>query len=245
MSKRVLFVAVLALLVVGSAVVLAQEDGDPERGAVLYVENCLACHGPHGEGRAEHPAFSGAIQYDVTFIEVVEQGVEDTYMPAWGDDYGGYLSARDLGDLRAYAQSWSLEDEIPLPAVEVPADLSAEASLGAELYLTNCATCHGPDGKGRGENELAIGIDADVLTVARRGKDAEGMPPFAQAYDGPLSEEELASVMTYIRTWERHSVLQTVAEDSPEGAGMLILLMGLGALLVVGGAVLVRLVPEL
>ncbi|NOZ26909.1 MAG: c-type cytochrome [Chloroflexi bacterium] len=26
-------------------------EGDPNRGAVLYQENCAVCHGPNGEGR--------------------------------------------------------------------------------------------------------------------------------------------------------------------------------------------------
>jgi mono/diheme cytochrome c family protein len=248
MSKRVLVVAVLALLLVGSAVAFAHEDGDPERGATLYVENCLACHGPKGEARATHPAFAGVIQYDVTFADVLEQGVDGTYMHAWGVDYGGPLTHDDINDLLAYVQTWSLDEEVPLPPVEVPAGLDPAASLGAELYLTNCATCHGPQGQGRGANGPAFGPNADVLTLARRGEAApgkpeNGMPPFAQAYGGPLSENDLANIVAYVRTWQEPSALQEVAEDSPEGAGMLILLIGLGALLVVGGSVLLRRVP--
>jgi len=100
MANRVL-AAVLVLVVIGAAVALAQEDGNAVRGAALYAEYCLACHGPQGEARASQEAFAAAIQYDVSFEALVAEGVVDTYMIGWSEANGGPFDEGDMVDLRA------------------------------------------------------------------------------------------------------------------------------------------------
>ncbi len=229
MAKRALIVALLALVVLGGAVVLAHGDGDPAHGAALYAENCLACHGPTGESRGTHKAFSTAIRYDTNFEAVVAQGVAGSrYMFAWGQEYGGPLSAEDILDLRAYAQTWQEGTPELLPVQDDSAD------PGARLYATNCAGCHGSQGAGRSLPGFPpIGKYVDVLAVARRGIPDSAMPPFAEAYGGPLSEADLSAIAAYARTWEQPAPMVVAAANSPQGAGMLILLIGLGAIAVV------------
>lgn len=240
MAKRLLLIVLFAMVaILGSTLVLAHGDGDPVHGAELYAEYCLACHGPTGEGRAEFEAFASAIAYDVSFEEVVAEGVEDTYMMGWSSAAGGPLSDADIADLRAYAQSWHEGVAEPLPAPVIPDGLDPEAAAGAELYITNCAGCHGGQGEGRGLAGFpAIGEYVDLLAIARRGAAESGMPPFAEAYGGPLTEDELASIVTYTRTWVREPEMVTVAEQGPQGAAMAILLLGLGAITVIGGIAL-------
>jgi len=60
------------------------------------------------------------------------------------------------------------------------------------------------------------------------------MPPFADAYGGPLSEADLSAIVAYTRAWERPAPMVVAAENSPQGAGMLILLIGLGSIGIVG-----------
>ncbi|MBN1964331.1 MAG: c-type cytochrome [Anaerolineae bacterium] len=257
MSKRVPVLLTLGVLMIllATTVAIAQEGegtlGDPERGAVLYAENCLACHGPEGEPRAEGEAFAAEVSYGEGFVHALEQGVDGTMMPAWGADFGGPLSTDDIIDLMAYAATWADEaaEVPPLPTPEVPTDLVAvgagDPNLGATLFLTYCAGCHGPTGEGRtvaGEalaNFPAISMDGDVLTATRRGM-GHTMPSFAEVMGGPLTETDVEHIMAYMRTWDRPSALEAAAENSPEGASMLILLIGLGAVLLVGGAVLTR-----
>lgn len=240
MAKRVLLMAILGLAVLwGGALALAHGDGDAEHGAALYAENCLACHGPQGESRAAHEAFAAAVRYDVTFEDAVARGVARTYMPAWSAAAGGPLSAEDIADLSSFAQTWGEHAPQPIPAPVVPAGLDSQASAGAALYQTTCAGCHGSQGEGRGLAAFPpIGQHADVLAVARRGVSGSTMPPFAQAYDGPLTEDELASILAYTRTWERTPEMVALAEEGPQGAAMLILLIGLGAVGLVAGITL-------
>jgi ubiquinol-cytochrome c reductase cytochrome c subunit len=236
MVKRVLMVAgVVVVTLVAAVVVMAHGDGGDERGVELYAENCLACHGPRGEARLDtHPAFAQAISYSLEFPTLVAQGVEGTYMGPWGVNYGGPLSDEEVLDLMAYAETWSGDEVPPLPAPVVPEGLSADAAAGAELYQVNCQGCHGPMGEGRGLALYpAIPPNSDVITATRRGV-GDSMPPFADANGGPLSDDEINQIMAYVRTWERPTALQALAETNPAGAWQLVLLGGLGTVLVVG-----------
>lgn len=237
MLKRTLISTTLILVLLGTAVVLAQENGDATRGAALYAENCLSCHGPRGEARATHEAFAGVVQYDINFVEVVNEGIADSFMGPWGESHGGLLDEREVNDLRAFAQSWFTGDAPPLPEPVIPASVQEQdAAAGAALYAINCASCHGVEGQGRGSERFpAIPFGADMLVVTRRGNESAGMPPFAEALGGPLSEAEIDRIAEYTRTWDRPSDLQALAADSPQGAGLLVLLMGIGALAAIGG----------
>ena len=237
MLKRGLLMAmVVGVVLLAGAVALAQEGGNGERGAQLYAENCLTCHGPRGEARLDtHPAFAQAINYSLSFEDVVAHGVDGTFMGPWGVADGGPLDATALADLTAYAATWANGEVPPLPAPQVPEGLSADATAGAELFLANCQGCHGPTGEGRGETRYpAIDPRADVITATRRGVADSLMPPFADVNGGPLSEDEISQVMAYVRSWERPTALQALAQTDPAGAWQLVLLAGLGMVLVVG-----------
>ena len=95
----------------------------------------------------------------------------------------------------------------PVPVVEV-APLTAEQQkqydAGAELYKGICSGCHQPDGKGK-EKLAATLVDSnymkgDAATPIRillGGKEGPIglMPPLG----GALNDEQIASVLTYIR----------------------------------------------
>ena len=89
----------------------------------------------------------------------------------------------------------------------------ASASDGAMVYQTNCSSCHQPDGKGlRGAfpplagNPLVTGNPTAVIAVVKNGLDGRvvvngvaysGIMPH---WSGVLSDDQIASVITYIRS---------------------------------------------
>lgn len=83
-------------------------QGDPNRGAILYDQNCLVCHGVDGQGRigATLARNWATIRPDLRVKETITNGVEGSVMPAWGQSEGGPLSERDIDDLTAYILSW-------------------------------------------------------------------------------------------------------------------------------------------
>lgn len=72
-------------------------------------------------------------------------------------------------------------------------------NTGERLYLANCATCHGDNGKGLGQYPTIIG-KADILggdyarTVVAEGRNL--MP----AFGGKLSQQQIDEIVDYVAT---------------------------------------------
>ena len=85
---------------------------------------------------------------------------------------------------------------------------------GAELYRTACATCHGPDGRGREQSHVGFDVplpdftdcsfatrepDADWLAVAHQGGPARGFSRVMPAFGQALALDDLTKILGHIR----------------------------------------------
>jgi mono/diheme cytochrome c family protein len=129
-----------------------------------------------------------------------------------------HLSDNDVRAMAVYLKS--------LPAdqpQDTGAAMSAEgAALHAEgkrIYTDRCATCHGAEGRGKPPDYPPLATNQSILMTSavnpirmvlsggyppgtQRNPMPYGMPPFAQS----LSDNDIAAVVTYIRTaWGNHS----------------------------------------
>ena len=132
---------------------LAQIRADPALyefaragGAVVFKENCAACHGTGGEGRKGYPnlndddwLFGGTVDDIYNTIQVGSRSTDPdthaTMMPA----FGAMLKPEEIDDVATYVGQ--LQHGVP----SVP---SAAWTHGQELFATNCASCHGAAGEG-------------------------------------------------------------------------------------------------
>jgi mono/diheme cytochrome c family protein len=120
---------------------------------------------------------------------------------------GNFFSYHDTvrpGYVRDLPEGVSLKGPEPMPAID------AYARRGQKIYSAKCNGCHGPDAKGDGANypslvgspwangeteRFAMIILNGLTGPSSSGKTyGAGMTP-----QGPLSPEELAGVMTYVR----------------------------------------------
>ena len=108
---------------------VAQVQGDPNRGALLYDGNCSMCHGPEGEGRVGATLAQSwpGIRPDLSIKTTILNGVPGSPMPAWGQSVGGPLSEPEINDLVAFILS--------LPSATSPVSPTAAPESG-ETWLT-------------------------------------------------------------------------------------------------------------
>jgi cytochrome c oxidase cbb3-type subunit 3 len=112
---------------------------DPEAlqmGKRLYATYCTQCHGSDARGARGYPnltdndwLYGGEPETIKTTLAKGRQGM----MPAWGEVIGN----EGVFNVSAYVQSLSGREVDPIVAAK-----------GAEIFKTNCAACHGPEGKG-------------------------------------------------------------------------------------------------
>jgi cytochrome c oxidase cbb3-type subunit 2 len=80
---------------------------------------------------------------------------------------------------------------------------------GHELWGTNCASCHGTTGQGGtapalNSQEFLTSVNDDQMHgIIAGGIPGTAMPAWLNDYGGPLTDEQIAALVTYIRSWEK------------------------------------------
>ena len=119
-------------------------------GRVAFKENCAPCHGAGGGGAVGYPnlvdddwlwggsmdEIAHTIAYGVRNANADSRQLD---MPAFGRD--GILTAPEIANVAQYVRS--------LAGLEIPP--GADLEKGKATYAEQCASCHGPDGKGNKE----------------------------------------------------------------------------------------------
>lgn len=79
-------------------------EGDPNRGAMLFDQNCSVCHGINGEGRigARLGKDWPSISPELTVRRTIAEGIEGSVMPAWSQANGGPLTETEIDDVTAF-----------------------------------------------------------------------------------------------------------------------------------------------
>jgi cytochrome c oxidase cbb3-type subunit III len=104
------------------------------------------------------------------------------------------------------------------------AGLSADLIAGRQIFVSECASCHGLDARG-GEHapnilarpEVQRMSDADIAAVVRKGVPSRGMP----AFDGTLDARAIRGVAAYLRGLLRGDVQSaTLPGDPAEGSSL-------------------------
>jgi cytochrome c oxidase cbb3-type subunit 3 len=132
----------------------------------LYGENCAACHGADGRfGGAlplNNPAYL-AIVDDASVRDAIANGVAGTSMPAFAISSGGFLTDAQITIIVSGMRSrWSGEIQKVSGAPSYVSAGSGDATSGAKLFGTYCASCHGDQGTAGTAGAIA---DRSFLTL--------------------------------------------------------------------------------
>lgn len=183
---------------------LQQIEADPnlfqfarEAGKSAFGDNCSTCHGSGGQGFKGYPNLNDDVWiWGGTLDEIrktITFGVRSTHddtrvsmMPAFGKD--AILQPQQINDLTDYVLQISGQQ----------ANVAA-AQRAAQLYVDNCASCHGDDAKGKREfgapdltdkEWLYGGSKAEIKQQIETGKGGV-MPTWGSRLD-PMTIDALA-----------------------------------------------------
>jgi len=153
---------------------IASPEGDVLAGYPLYVSQCARCHGEDGYGDGagmDSPTFDAlprnfvangernatyhfvstdnAVASDDDLFRVIAEGLDGSGMPAFPD-----LTVAQIVSLVDVLNEFRAAGPKPGNAIhvaEAPEATQASVTRGADLFAANCASCHGADGSGNGE----------------------------------------------------------------------------------------------
>jgi cytochrome c oxidase cbb3-type subunit 3 len=117
-------------------------------GAAAFKDNCATCHGSGAEGNKGYPnlndddwLWGGTLdEIHQTVLYGIRSGHDETHysqMPAFGKD--GLLKRDEIANVVDYVLTLSGGEK------------KDGYDKGAEIFQTQCASCHGTDGKGKRE----------------------------------------------------------------------------------------------
>ncbi len=130
---------------------------------------------------------------------------EENYAPHIAVAFG--LTLAILGAFQLYI--WSEPQRIS--GVEAR-DKATAVSGGQALFKKNCTLCHGDTGEGtegrpslNDKTFLAAASDDTIFSIISSGVPNTEMPAWNQAHGGPLTNEDVGQLVSFIRAWESNA----------------------------------------
>lgn len=154
-------------------------DASKERGAALFVEHCVDCHG--SDARGEGPIARGlsSVPADLTLISQRRGGeFPDAEIRRMVDGRSDFVGHRDV-EMPLWGEFFDDDPEHKITALvryleglqrEGAAAPGATASTtGRDLFMRYCASCHGAEATGDGPVASSLTTPpADLTTLAQR-----------------------------------------------------------------------------
>jgi cytochrome c oxidase cbb3-type subunit 3/ubiquinol-cytochrome c reductase cytochrome c subunit len=186
--------------------------------AVLYKQNCAACHGEDGKSGAAislaNPVYLAVAGTD-RIQKATANGVPGTLMPAFAESQGGMLTNQQIAVLtQGLASRWGKADALGGQSAPPYASSSdGDPTQGQAAFGTFCASCHGADGTGLKRKQFQTGslVDPAYLALISNqglrsliiaGQPEDGMPDWRSDMTGagsrPMTDKEITDVVAWL-----------------------------------------------
>lgn len=172
----------------------APMTGEASPGQELYGEHCSSCHGLLGQGTDQGPPLVGAGAAAVDFmLSTGRMPLADPHQPMLRES--PRFTRREIDALLAYIASLGSGGP-SIPSVDLT---QGNLVQGRQLFMENCAACHGADGQGAAVN---LGEVAPSLHVATPTQIAEairtGPGPMPRFGEKVVDQGDLDSLVRYV-----------------------------------------------
>lgn len=172
--------------------------------ALLYQTNCQACHGVNGkQGMAVSLANAAYLAYagKEHIAQVTANGIGGSLMPAFASNAGGLLTDQQIevlanGIVAHWGNTAVLRGAVP-PTYESSA--TGDPHAGEALYRADCLRCHAPGPSSILDPAyLALVSNGGLRTLLVAGKPQGGMPDWRGYPGGPLNDQQLADLISFM-----------------------------------------------
>jgi ubiquinol-cytochrome c reductase cytochrome c subunit len=177
----------------------AGQGGDAASGRTLFLRSCAMCHGESGEGTQNGPSLIGVGAAAADFY--LQTGrMPLTTEQAEAEGGPRKFSEAQIADLDAYVASLG-------PGPGIPGVSAGELTSGRELYLQECAACHGSSAVGytqvggRTAPSLMNSSPETIAEAIRVGPNT--MPQFPEDV---LDAAQVNDIVSYVRALQHPSV---------------------------------------
>jgi len=206
---------------------------DIATGKNIFQATCSSCHGLDAQGTSQGPSLIGAGAAAVYFqmstgrMPAKEVGAENGRGPV-------QYSQQQIYEIADYIAS--LGGGPPIPDAQQVSTTGADTALGTQLFMANCAQCHGFAGDG---GALTYGKFAPALTQATPTQiyeamltGPEAMPVFANGAVSPQAKRDIIAYVVKTRTEPNPGGL-SLGRVGPVTEGLVIFLGGMGVLVLI------------
>ena len=192
--------------------------------AVLYSQNCAACHGAKGQnGPAIDLANPGyqALVDDATLRKWISGGMPGTEMAAFAQSAGGMLTDAQVNALIAGMRKRWLRPDVYGNATP-PAYAQSQAGdphRGQQSYQARCAACHDSSGQQiTSPNYLSLVGDQALRSTIIAGRPDIGHPDWQHYGPGgeanaSLSTQEVDDIVTYLGSLRNVAVAEVASSE--------------------------------
>jgi ubiquinol-cytochrome c reductase cytochrome c subunit len=215
----------------------AQASGSAQQniaqGKALFEATCSSCHGLDAQGTTQAPSLIGAGAAAVYFqmstgrMPAKEVGAENVRSPVRYTEQQIYAIADYVA---------SLGGGPAIPDAQQVSTVGANTALGSQLFMANCAQCHGFAGDG---GALTYGKFAPALTQATPTQiytamltGPEAMPVFSDGALSPQAKRDIIAYITDTRTEPNPGGL-SLGRIGPVTEGLVVFLGGMGFLVLI------------
>ena len=211
----------------------ASAQQDIAQGKALFEATCSSCHGLDAQGTTQAPSLIGAGAAAVYFqmstgrMPAKEVGAENVRGPV-------RYTKEQIYAIADYVAS--LGGGPAIPDAEQVSTVGADTALGSQLFMANCAQCHGFAGDG---GALTYGKFAPALTQATPTQiytamltGPEAMPVFSDGALSPQAKRDIIAYITDTRTEPNPGGL-SLGRIGPVTEVLVVFLAGMGFLVLI------------
>ena len=211
----------------------ASAQQDIAQGKALFDATCSSCHGLDAQGTTQAPSLIGAGAAAVDFqmstgrMPAKEVGAENVRGPV-------RYTKQQIYEIADYIAS--LGGGPAVPDAQQVSTVGANTALGSQLFMANCAQCHGFAGDG---GALTYGKFAPALTQATPTQifeamltGPEAMPVFSDGALSPQAKRDIIAYITDTRTEPNPGGL-SLGRIGPVTEGLVVFLGGMGSLVLI------------